>query len=131
MNRLFTSMIMAVVCLFFLMFTGTGCAKRFYGKPPGTFIGSCSGIMELEDGDTSRFTFSLYKESDNDLKFYLNLPGKRIWYAQVEDISIDDEVVTVELKNRRKIYEGTIAGGSLKFKGEWGDYKGSLILDLK
>jgi len=131
MNRLAGSISIAAVCSVLLILTWTGCAKGLFGKPPGTFLGSCSGVMELEDGNRTRFTFSLFKVSDNDVNLYLSLPGENIRYAPVKDFSIDKKVIRVELGEPGKVYEGRIAGDSLKFRGEWGNYRGSLTLEVK
>ena len=131
MNRLAGSISIAAVCTVLLILTMTGCAKGLFGKPPGTFLGSCSGVMELEDGDRTRFTFSLFKVSDSDINLYLNLPGKNIRYAPVRDFSIDKKIISVELGDPGRVYKGTIAGDTLKFRGEWGSYRGALTLELK
>ena len=130
MNRLAGSISIAAVCFVLLTLTMTGCVKGLFGKPPGMFLGSCSGVMELEDGDRTRFTFSLFKVTDNDINLYLSLLGKSIRYAPVKDFSIDKKNIRVELEDSGRVYKGRITGDALKFRGEWGNYRGALTLEL-
>ena len=131
MNRPFLRLILLFTCIILPVLTVTGCARALFGKPDGTFLGSCSGVMALDNGDRTRFTFSLYQVSDEDVNLYLNLPDENVWYATLNDFSIDNKVLRIELKDSGKVYTGKITGNKLKFKGEWGNYKGLLTIEME
>ena len=130
MYRFIRTLTVLFICLSFLTSFDMGCVKRPFGKPRGTFIGSCKGVMEMEPGGKRRFSFDLFQVPDGELKIYFSLRSKGVRYAKVGDFSIDDDMIHVEIDSSGKKYSGKIAGDSIQFKGEWGKYKGSFMLNL-
>ena len=119
-----------LVCFSILSIIETGCAGRPFMKPPGERLGSCRGVMKMENSQKTRFKVDLYKDSAGDLNFYLTMIRKGVRHALIEDISLDDESISIELASSRKKYVGTIAGDNLKFDGAWGGFSGAFKLKL-
>ena len=51
-------------------------------------------------------------------------------YAEIGDISFENDLLQVELASSEQEYTGKITGDSMKFEGEWGKYKGSFELKI-
>ena len=130
MYRFIRALTVLLICLSFLTSFDMGCVKRPFFKPRGKFIGSCKGVMELTPGRNKRFSFDLFQAPDGDLKIYFSLRSKGVRYAEVGDFSIEDDMIHVEIDSSGKEYSGKIAGDAIQFKGEWGKYKGSFMLNL-
>ena len=127
MSRFIRALIVLLIFLSFLVSFDMGCARRPFFKPRGTFIGSCKGVMEMTRGGNKRFSFDLFHAPDGDLIVYFTLLSKGVRYAEVGDLSIEDDMIHVEIESSGKEYTGKIAGDTIKFKGEWGKYKGSFM----
>ena len=85
--------------------------------------------MHLTSGKKVRFTFDLYREHDGEFKAYFSIP-RMTRYRPVENLSFDDGIMRVEVSSPRRMYEGTIIGDSLKFKGKWQQYSGMITIEL-
>ncbi|MCE5251665.1 hypothetical protein LLG96_15765 [bacterium] len=119
---------MLILCILAVVLNAS-CIKRPFGKPPGESIGSCRGDMRLADGGRTRFVFDLFKQPNEEFTLYVSFPGKWVRYEPVKDISFENGVLRIETANK-KAYEGEIIGGSLKIKGSWGKYSGTLSFEL-
>ena len=131
MKRIINISLGTTLCLILLIGLNLACAKRQYAKPAGNNVGSCKGIMKLTSGKKIRFVFDVYKEPNGDFKAFMSIPGRRIKYMPVENISFEDDKLRVEIEYPERVYEGKITGESLTITGKWNQYEGTLHLDLK
>ena len=106
-----------------------GCAKGPFFRPQGTSVASCNGVMRLDTGARVRFSVNLYKHRE-ELALYLSIPSKGVRYSRVTDIDFGGEGIRIETESSR-VFSGGIADGDLKFKGEWGEFKGALTLKMR
>ncbi len=123
---------LAISLLATVLFAGlltVSCAKSPFFRPRGASVASCNGVMRLDTGSRVRFTVDLYKDRD-ELALYLSIPSKGVRYSRVTDIDFGGEGVRIETESSR-VYTGGIAAGDLKFKGEWGEFKGAMTLKMR
>ena len=134
MPRKSASVLKQIMLLSILAIMTTNCAHRSFAKPAGKEVGSCKGSIQLTSGGQSRFILKLYhsQNPENDqFKLYFMLPGKT-GLLPVEDLDFDEDTIRVVTGSRKtRVFEGTISGSPLKFKGEIKGFNGAFNLDLK
>ncbi len=124
-NRTFLAAALPI-CLLLSLY---GCSRGPFFHPPGERIASCSGTLRGSDG-TMAFTVMAYRSDDGGCTLHAHIPRKRIRFAAVGDISIDDGIVTIELTKPHVTVSGRVTGDPLTFEGKWEGVSGALTLRL-
>ena len=122
-----TAVILFVMTVFTLQ---TGCAGKPFGRPPGERVASCEGKVRLTSGRTNKFRLDVFRQDDDEFKIYLTMSGRGVYYRPVTDMSYEDGVFRVETDNPGRVYEGKIAGDSMKISGQWNGISGMLNIDF-
>ena len=105
-----------MVCITLTVFSA--CSHRYFSRPDGEKIATCSGKMNEYDGHRISFRLDLYRMRSGEMDLFASFPRDGIWYRRVEDIDFSDGGVRIEMDSISKIYEGDITG-ELKFDGSW------------
>lgn len=127
MNKHSIQLLFATVLV---LLASTGCSSGpFTARPRGDNIAQCRGYLTLDRGVRSQFSLDLIRRND-ELALFASVPGARIRYGRVEDISFNNNNLVLKLESGREIV-GRITGGSLEFKGAWEDFRGKFTLELK
>ena len=112
-------------------FLFTACGTRPFFRPHGEKVGSCKGYLKPEGRSKMHFTLDLYKESNDDFTAYMSIPGEGVRYGKVEDIDIEDGIVSMKLSSPRRVYEGTLIRDGLIIEGVLEPWIGKFRIELE
>ena len=109
----------------------SSCAAHYHRKPHGTLFGKCEGTLLEDSGTKFKFVINVFREDHGGITPYLSIPSRGVRYAEIGEVSFDEDTIKFELDSPSWDFGGEIVDIKVSAKGAIENYFGSLMFQFE